>query len=109
MELTPLERDLLRWIAEHCGNNAVAQQLQNVKASSREYTGHGFFTRLMLEGSHPAVDCKRSSIDPHIDSPELDEFGAGCVLFFENGRASLLEIYANGDRFPEHLKAWTLI
>jgi hypothetical protein len=46
--------------------------------------------------------------DPEIRSPQLDA-GGGAVLFFEDGRATTLELYANGAAFPEEIKQWTLL
>jgi hypothetical protein len=109
VEFTQLERDVLNWIATHCNDANIMRQLQNIRPISREYTGHGFFVKLELLGEHPKVAHRVSPVDPHIDSPELDEYGGGCVLFFEDGRTTILELYANGESFPEHLTSWKLI
>lgn len=45
---------------------------------------------------------------PYIESPHLEAAG-GSILFLEDGRLDVLELYANGDSFPESLTEYTLI
>lgn len=100
MEFTPLERAVLDWIAEHADDPAVKQQLAAARPVSREFTGVGSFTSLRVPHDSPRVPYTVSPTDPVIESPQL-EHGAGSVLFFEDGLASTLELYSNGDSFPE--------
>jgi hypothetical protein len=108
MHFTPLERDVLDWIATRCDDAAIRAQLRAVEPVSREHTGVGAFLGLHVPGDVPSVPLRKAPVDPHIASPDLDDAGAGCVLFFNEGRASLLELYAFGAAFPETLNAWTL-
>lgn len=108
MEFTPLERDVLTWIAANAGDPALAEQLRSVQPLSREFTGVGSFTVLKVEPGLPDVGYRVAPIDPHIESPEIQD-GAGVVLFCDGGQASLLEFYTFGSTvFPESLTEWTL-
>ncbi len=75
---------------------------------SREYTGVGFYVNFDVPEDAPRL---APFADPHsgpeITSREL-EFGAGTLLWQEDGRASCLEIYAYGDGFPEALGEYKL-
>jgi hypothetical protein len=111
MDFTPLERDVLNWIASHVDDPALAEQLKSAQPVSREFTGVGSFTVLKVPPGLPGVGYRVAPIDPHIESPEIQEGagGAGVVLFCDGGQASLLEFYTFGSTvFPESLTAWTL-
>ena len=114
MEFTPLESDVLAWIASHAGDPALAEQLKSAQPVSREFTGVGSFTVLKVPPGLPNVGFSIAPIDPHIESPEIQEGAgaagiAGVVLFCDGGQASLLEIYTFGSTaFPESLTDWTL-
>ena len=107
MTFTALEQDVLNWIAKHSTNPAVARQVATARPVAREYTGVGFFVDLEVDADLPRVSFGVSPLDPAIISPQLDCDG-GSVLFFEGGLASMLELYANGDTFPEEVESWEL-
>jgi hypothetical protein len=81
MHFTPLERDVLDWIATRCDDAAIRAQLRDVEPVSREHTGAGAFLGLHVPGDVPFVPLRKAPVDPHIASPDLDDAGAGCVLF----------------------------
>ena len=111
MEFTPLEKDVLAWIASHAGDPTLAEQLKSAQPHSREFTGVGSFTVLKVSPGLPDVGYRVAPIDPHIESPQIQEGagGAGVVLFCDGGQASLLEFYTFGSMvFPECLAEWTL-
>jgi hypothetical protein len=110
VQLTPLERDVLDWIAAHTDDPALKQQLAHLEVLNREYTGVGSFTKLKVPPDSPRVPYRvlPVSASPWIESPQL-EAGGGSVLFFADGRATDLELFANGGSFPEILATWRLI
>jgi len=85
MEFTPLEKAILKWIAERCDNEPIRQQIFAAYPTERELTGTGSFTKLALA--------------PHI--PRFDGF-------LVDGKIDTLEIYSFGDKFDPHLKSWKL-
>jgi hypothetical protein len=107
MQFTPLERAVLDWIAERANDPALAAQLRSAQPTAREFTGVGSFTSLRVPDDAAPVSLAPAPVTPHIESPDL-EAGAGAVLFFENGRATTLELYTYGSAFPRDLMTWTL-
>ena len=107
MELSPLERDALNWIAQHANDAALTRQLDAVEAVQRRFTGVGSFTELLVPADLPRVSFRVCPINPLIESSAL-EHGGDSVLFFEDGLASTLELYAFVGSFPEAITAWKL-
>lgn len=106
MEFTPLEKAILKWIAERCDNEPIRQQIFAAYPTARELTGTGSFTKLALAPHIPRAEGK-VDMDPNIESDEL-ESGGGCVLFLVDGKIDTLEIYTFGDKFNPNLKSWKL-
>lgn len=108
-QFTQLERDILDWIAQRTEDPALAKQCRSAIPVSREYTGCGFFVGLAIPDSIPttSIDLHRVDVAPVIDSSELTD-GGGVVLFCDKGKLSCLEIYANGNSFPEFLGGYSL-
>lgn len=107
MELTLLELDVLTWIARNSGDPALKAQLSVVEVVEREYTGVGSFTELRVLKTLPRVNYRVCPVHPLIDSREL-QHGGGSVLFFEDGLACTLELYAYAGDFPQDLRTWSL-
>jgi hypothetical protein len=107
---TALERDIFEWVATHCEVPVVAQQLRRAVLIRRDYTGVGFHTYCCAPDELPAfpLDTPRPLEGPQIESPEL-EYGAGSLVWHEDGRLSCLEIFAYGDSFPESLAEYGLV
>lgn len=109
MELTPLERDVLIWIADHTDEESLRRQCIDAKLHHREFTGVGCFTTLEVDPNSPkATGRVYSEILPTIESPEL-QHGAGTVLFCEDGLINTLEFFTYGETFPEELHSWRLV
>jgi hypothetical protein len=108
MEFTPLERDVLDWIAHHSGLPAIEDQIRVVVPTSRKFTGVGSYTELLVRAEVAPVNVRTAPRGPQIKSSDLDEAGGGSVLYFNKGLAVLLELYSHGDKFPESLSSWTL-
>ena len=104
-----LERDILNWIAARCGDQSLAEQCRQATAPFREYTGVGVFVTLEVPESVEVCGLARAPEVPYpyVNSPDL-EYGAGCVLFLEDGRLDTLEIFAYGDSFPEDIDDYVL-
>jgi len=93
LELTPLERAVLRAICEsHVADRAVLEvQLSSASVLSRENTGAGFYTRLSIE--HPsgtAVGGERLRRGPFARIEGLER-GMGFILWLHDGVADCLE------------------
>lgn len=97
--LTPLERTALDAILDEVviGRAAIKHQLDHAEVLSRENTGGGFFTALVVPDSLESLDGK---VEPLGGGVWLGidgfEHGLGVILHFEDGRANLLEGYAVG-------------
>ena len=105
--MSEIEASILAHIASETSDPALRAQLSRVRVIEREYTGCGCFTLL-----EPLVDApetkeaygQRGPLEgPIFESPSV-EYGGGSLLWFKDGRAHKLEIYANGDSFPEDHK-----
>ena len=108
MELTAVGHAVLDWIANHSPDESMREQLRHVEAMDREFTGVGSFTGLRVRTDAPRVGFRVAPACPLIQSPQL-EHGGGSVLFFEDGHAVMLELYAYGDSFAEDISEWRLV
>jgi hypothetical protein len=109
MQFSPLELDVLEWIAQHSNDRALARQLAVAQAVERRFTGVGSFTKIRLPSSVPRVTFRESSILPLISSPQLQSSGGAAALLFEDGLAETLEIYSFSGHFPKRMKVYTLL
>ncbi len=74
----------------------LSEQLQSVTVEKRENTGGGFFTTISVSSLAPAAIVPSPlglKVYANIDGME---HGLGMLLFFEQGRMSLLEGYSVG-------------
>ncbi len=102
MRPTRLEHAVLEWIASR--QPSLSARLAAPVVARREHTGVGLYVYLSAEDDEwdrPPVD------GPTIESPAL-EHSAGSILWLVRGAPQCLEIYAFGDRFPEHLDEFQL-
>ena len=111
MKFTDIENDILTWIRERTENQPLRHQFAAARPKKREYTGVGCFVDLELPDDCPLVDVVqgdgRTISGPQIRS-RLLECGAGSMVFVEEGRVDLLEIYAYGNSFPKNLTEYQL-
>ena len=110
MEFTPLEREVLDWIAHRSSDNSLLKQIENVQPKEREVSDVGTFLDLTFpkdfESNAPMA---RNPIQgPEIKSTMLKN-GAGSLLFIADGKISVLEIFAKDENFPEELSNYTLV
>jgi hypothetical protein len=102
-----LDREILDWIASHSDDRMLREQLHHAKVVRRDYMRTGFFVYFELPDGVPLLDGIVRPLCPDILSPLLLD-GAGSSLFFKNGRAHYLEIYARGGFFPKNLAEFQL-
>ena len=107
MEYTQLERDVLDCMAQHLDVPHLREQIAASVPTSREYTGHGFFTKLNVLGDMPAIRVPSPISGPVIEASGID-YGGAAILFLIDGRIDQLELYANGDRFAESVEGFNL-
>lgn len=92
-ELTPLERDMIETLLkpDHRVFDSLRLQFVACRVADREYTGAGFFTRLVVpESATPAGVDRLALSDVRADLAGL-EHGAGFVLWVERGWLAELE------------------
>jgi hypothetical protein len=105
LDLLPLELAVLAKLLE--GDDprlrALQRQLQGIRAESREFTGAGFYTGLVVPPSAPpapmdALKGTLSDVDAEIDGLQ---HGAGFLLYIKAARLDLLEGYTYDEPWPE--------
>ncbi|MCJ8337088.1 MAG: hypothetical protein MJK10_01330 [Pseudomonadales bacterium] len=103
--LTKLEKDVLKMLLD--GEDGVLlnlkAQLDLVSVENRKLSGVGFFTNLVVPQSCKA-SATNSSLefrigDVHADIEGLD-FGAGFILYVEDGIIKMLEAYSYDEPWP---------
>ena len=106
-----LEDDLLRMLLE--GNDAMLMilrnQLSHVVFAKEELSGSGIFITFKLAKEVVAIPGEPGIRfgDVAIELEGLTN-PAGCVLFVDSGRLSLLEIYSYDEPWPENLGSYKL-
>src|SRR5262245_20024261 len=101
---TEFEASIFRHFAARTSDTALQSQLSNVAILSRKHTGVGCYSDLLTKEGAPATMAPYGShgplSGPHFESPCVD-LGGGTLLWFKDGRAVCLEIFAYGEFFPE--------
>lgn len=103
--LTKLEKEVLNMLLDGDDDVLVSlkAQLDLVSVENREMSGSGFFTNFLVPQS-----CKTHAInsssefkigDVHADIEGLD-FGAGFLLYVEDGAIKMLEAYSYDEPWP---------
>ena len=97
-EFTDLEVEALRAIFLETPEFAAAleQQFEASNVTTRENSGHGFFTRVKVADDARVVDCP--SVLGHATHARIGglRYGFGFVLFLDRGRLHMLEGFAYG-------------
>jgi hypothetical protein len=99
-----LVRELLPRLleGEHPALVALRDQSRGVTVRSVDLSGVGFFAHLLVPSDAPATDPARIVGGGAEITLAGMEHGAGCVLFVEDGRLSMLEGYTNaGEEWAE--------
>ena len=102
---TEFEAAIFRYISAHTTDSALQAQLLTVQVISRRDTGVGCDCDLLVNQDAPPTFAAYGShgplIGPGFESPCVED-GGGTLLWFKEGRASCLEIFAYGEFFPEN-------
>jgi hypothetical protein len=102
MQPTPLERDILSWIAAR--NPSLANAISRTTVHYR-LRASAFFTYLTDEGS----DWDHPPIDGPVIVRSGDGLLGGSILWLISGQPACLEVYALGDEnFTEELDGYEL-
>ncbi len=101
---TDFEAAVLAWIAARTADEALRAQLNTARVVEREWTRVGCYSKLATSSDAPpsiAPHSTRGPVSgPYFDS-EIELNHGGTLIWMHEGRAARLEIYANGDSFPE--------
>ena len=109
--LTALEERVIRMLL--AGDNPILatlrSQAENLAVSSRELTGVGFFTRLVVRENAPSIGIERSfKLGDVNGTAENVRNGLGFLLFVEDGFLSALEGYTYDDRWSDDVRGLDL-
>jgi hypothetical protein len=81
---------------------ALRDQLEGLRAVSREFTGHGFFTELAVRpGAQPVPGAQDLAIGDLTADLEGLSHGGGFVLFVKQGLLATLEGFAYDEPWPD--------
>jgi hypothetical protein len=112
--LTPFESEVIATILrpDHPVFDALRRQLAACRVSERDFTGHGFFTSLVVPPDVEPAPVKRDRL--HLGSEigaTMDglEHGAGFVLWVEKGVLDTLEGYCYEAAWPERIENWAVM
>ena len=109
---THLERAVLRKLFDgpHPALRALLEQAQLARASSRRFTGAGFFTSLSVPAWLPAASLPSSRIrfgDVGASVQGL-EGGLGFMVYVDEGKLTMLEGYCYDETWPDRLDGFEL-
>jgi hypothetical protein len=102
-DLTHFERGVLDALAENFGSNRrkFLRQIEGLKVVERENTGHGFYTRVKVDGS----ECRAIPINMvggTFKIAGIDE-EIGIILWEKEGFLSQIEGFSYGDPIFQNL------
>jgi hypothetical protein len=104
-ELTPLERQVIETLLApaHPVMDALREQLDACRIASREFTGHGFFSQLVVADGVEPAPITRTELHLGDATATIDglEHGAGFVLFVREGVLDMLEGFAYDEPWPD--------
>lgn len=112
LDLLPLELAVLVKLLE--GDDprlrALQRQLQGISVESREFTGVGFYTGLVVRPSAPPapLDVPKGTLGDVYAEIDGVEHGAGFLLFIKAGRLHLLEGFTYDEPWPEVVDGFRL-
>ena len=102
--MTPLERQVIATLLapDHPVMDALRRQFDACRVASREFTGHGFFSTLVVADGVEAAPVTRKQLALGDLTAAIDglEHGAGFVLFVRDGVLDMLEGFAYDEPWP---------
>jgi hypothetical protein len=111
MDFSALEKAVIRFllVGEDSTLDILRTQLEHASVASREFSGVGFITRLLIDPGAPVIEefasFKFSDVEASL--PEL-EHGAGFLLYINQGFLSMLEGYCYDERWPQAVTGFQL-
>jgi len=107
-----LERAVLDAISEHYAIEGLSDQLTQAVLIKREWTKVGFYVEIGVPRSLPRLtlppDFGRSVNGPMIMSDDIHH-DASTLVWVESGYCHMLEMFAYGDWFNEHVDSFELV
>lgn len=90
--------------------SALRAQLGSCEVSSREFTGHGFFTNLKVDPSVEPAPTSRPRIQIRDVGGKISglKYGAGFVLFVTEGYLDFLEGFSYEEPWPPEISEFSL-
>jgi hypothetical protein len=113
-DLTPFEHEVIAAILrpDHPVMNALRAQFAVCRVSDREFTGHGFYTGLIVPSDVAAARVTRDQLrlggEVGATLDGLDN-GAGFVLWIAHGMLDCLEGFAYDQPWPERIENYSVI
>lgn len=112
MELMPLETTVLDKLCDgdHPLLIALRRQLPHIEVRRREFTGTGFYAEFdVAEEAEPAPVGKERLVFGDVEaSVDGLQYGAGFLLYVDNGLLRMLEGYSYEEPWPERVTNFTL-
>lgn len=111
-QLSLYEQEAIKTIAFNCPQAAILlAQLALADCVSRDYTGVGIYTHIVLDPAAPRLDRERWKIEDMLKAyaqhPELAA-GAGLILWLEDGYISCLESYTYDGDWPSDVSLFKI-
>jgi hypothetical protein len=112
--LTPFESEVIATILrpDHPVFDALRRQLAACRVGERDFTGHGFFTSLIVPPDVAPAPVKRDRLYLGKEiGATMDglEHGAGFILYVEKGVLDVLEAYCYEAAWPERIENWAVM
>ncbi|MBA2718651.1 MAG: hypothetical protein H0U52_05295 [Chloroflexi bacterium] len=108
--LNTFERELIATLLapDHPVTNALRRQSTNCQAARRKFTGHGFFTTLVVSKKVAAAPVRpgRLALGDVTATIEGLEHGAGFLLFIADGVLQVLEGFAYDEPWPVRVEQY---
>ena len=114
MQMEPLERAVLEkaFEGEHPAFVLFQKQLDNLIVKNRQFTGSGFYTKFDVDVSVGVEQIKVNDISIKFGDvvAEIDglQYGAGFLVYVENGVIRMLEGYSFEEPWPEIIGNFSL-
>jgi hypothetical protein len=104
-DLTALEREVMTTLLapDHPVMHSLRRQFEVCRVAEREFTGHGFFSRLVVADGVAAAPVTRKRLALGDATAKIDglEHGAGFVLFVREGVLEMLEGFSYDGPWPD--------
>jgi hypothetical protein len=112
-DLTRLEREVMTTLLapDHPVVHALRRQFDVCRVTAREFTGVGFFSRLVVADGVAAAPVTRKTIALGDATATIDglEHGAGFVLFVREGVLETLEGFSFDEPWPKDVTRFQII